>query len=273
MLTYHQQYLKVAERWSEQVQRLAAYGFELSEARELIASAGARTEIFIKTAILPHLPPKEDLDGCINALKTLGVSKADRSTLHKLRQIYNDSKHDPSYLPSMLTFQELIPRIITVFQGLADSGVGLLNDGIPLRHNQVLWIAVWDHFTGGDSEVHVIAPATTGWPPELDLVYVDIAAWDQIKIILSTLGRLMAGEGVIPAQIYQSFGEDADFHEAIAFEGEYRTLIATLAAYDPSVCVGPDRCGFSGQAVALLQRLRHGHFQTGSGSVCRSAPI
>ena len=86
MLTSQQQCLKVAERWSEQVQRLAAYGFELSEARELIASAGARTEIFIKTAILPHLPPKEDLDGCINALKTVGVTKADRSPLHRLRQ-------------------------------------------------------------------------------------------------------------------------------------------------------------------------------------------
>jgi hypothetical protein len=67
--------------------RLAAYGFELSEARELIASAGARTEISIKTAILPHLPPKEDLDGCINALKTVGVTFPSWACTRHLREM------------------------------------------------------------------------------------------------------------------------------------------------------------------------------------------
>lgn len=119
-----------------------------------------------------------------------------------------------------------------VLETLSKNNLGLLNDAVSVRHNQVLWLAVWDHFIGGDSEVHVFVPAATDFPPDLDLIYVSINSWNEIKATLSILGTVKSGEHAIPASIYQSFREDSDFQEAVAFEGEYRGLMATLASHE-----------------------------------------
>jgi len=87
-------------------------------------------------------------------------------------------------------------------------------------------------YIGGDSEVHVVAPTTSEWPSDIDFIYVAMQKWEEIKAILSTLGVVRAGDGIMPAHVYQRFREDSDFHEAIIFGGEYRTLLATLAAYE-----------------------------------------
>jgi hypothetical protein len=232
MSTHYQLFQENVAGWQTRADRLATYGFELSQARDLISTVGARTEIFLKTAVLPNSPPKQDFDGCINALKQLGVSRSDRDSLHDLRRIYNDSKHDPSYVPSMLELQAVIPQVTEVLHRFSETNRGLLNVEIPIRHHQVFWLAVWNHFIGGDSEVHVIAPARGGWPPTLDLVYVDRPRWDQIKDILSTFGRLRSAEGLIPAVVQRSFRDDSDFHEAVVFEGTFRDLIAVLATHE-----------------------------------------
>src|SRR6266567_6604407 len=78
-----------------------------------------------------------------------------------------------------------MPRISETFRRLVKNNVGLLNVEMQKLHHQVFWVATWDHFIGGDSEVHIIAQARGGYPPTLDNVCVDIPRWDQIK---DTLG-------------------------------------------------------------------------------------
>jgi hypothetical protein len=85
---------------------------------------------------------------------------------------------------------------------------------------------------GGDSEVHIIVPTTSGWPPDLDLIYVDMSSWEEIKQQLSTAGTVRSGKDLIPDQYYAEFEEESDFHEAIVVETSYRTLIAILAAHE-----------------------------------------
>jgi hypothetical protein len=68
MPTYHQRFQESIASWSEQTDRFAMRGFELSQARNLISQIGAHTEIFMKTVLLPNLSPKGDFDFCINAL-------------------------------------------------------------------------------------------------------------------------------------------------------------------------------------------------------------
>jgi hypothetical protein len=128
--------------------------------------------------------------------------------------------------------QELIPAISEVFRSFAQQNIGLLNDEAVLRYHQVFWIAAWDNFIGGDTEVHVIAPSRSAWPPDLDLAHVDISSWDQVKSSLSAIGSLRYGQGIIPDQVLRSFSEDSDFLDALVFEGAYRDLIATLASYE-----------------------------------------
>jgi hypothetical protein len=69
MATHFELFEEALSLWRSRADRLAGGGFSLSEARELGLSVGARTEMFLKTAVVPNLPPKLEFDGAINALK------------------------------------------------------------------------------------------------------------------------------------------------------------------------------------------------------------
>jgi hypothetical protein len=232
MPTHHQRFQESIATWLERADKLAVSGFELSHARNLISGIGGCTEIFIKTALLPSVPPKMEFDACINALKREGVDKTDRETLHRLRILYNENKHNSTCIPSVLELQELIPAISEVVRKFARQNMGVINAEAVLRYRQVFWIAAWDNFIGGDTEVHVISPARSAWPPDLDLAYVDMSAWDQFKSSLSMAGSMRDGQGCIPDSVLNSFGEDSDFLQALVFEGAYRDLISILASYE-----------------------------------------
>lgn len=232
MPTHHQRFQESIATWSEQADEFAVRGFQLSQARNLISQIGACTEIFIKTVLLPSIPPKLEFDACINALKREGVGKTDRDILHRLRTLYNENKHNSTYISSILELQELIPAISEVFRKFAQQNMGAINAEAVLKYHQVFWIAAWGNFIGGDTEVHVISPARSAWPPDLDLAYIDMSAWDQLKSSLSTVGLLKDGQGCIPYSVLNSFGEDSDFLQALVFEGAYRDLIGVLASYE-----------------------------------------
>jgi hypothetical protein len=232
MGTHIEHFLNELNKDLKQADKLAEAGYEKDELRDLVTNVGASTEVFLKTAALPHLSPRTDFASCINALEAAGVSREGRETLHSLRTIYNESKHAPNYRPSVLGFQELLQKVIAVIRSLGARNLGLLNSPERLEHNRVLWLAVWDHYIGGDSEVHVIVPAKSGWPPDLDLVYIDFMAWDKVKSLLAQSGSLRPSRGLIPPDCLAQLAAEDDFREAVVFEGKYRRVIATLAAHE-----------------------------------------
>jgi hypothetical protein len=159
MRTYSQQFQDSLAEWKRRADDFAIYGFELSAARDLATEAGSRTEVLLKTAVLPHISPRAHFNDCIFALGLLSVDVSDCDTLHELRQLYNAAKHDPQWTPSLLQLQGLLPRVSEVIRRLSLNNVGQLNKDVQTRFHQIFWVAVWDHFIGGDSEVHIIAPA------------------------------------------------------------------------------------------------------------------
>lgn len=232
MPTHYQSLQKSIGTWSEQAEEFAFREFEPSQVRNLITQIGAWVEIFLKTAVLPNTPPKQDFNACINALRREGVGKSDREVLHRLRNLYNENKHNSASIPSVLELQEILPAISEVFLRLAQQNIGAINAEAVLKYHHVFWIAAWDHFIGGDTEVHVIAPTRGEWPPDLDLAYIDMSAWDQLKSSLSAIGSLREGQACIPESVLASFGEDSDFLQALVYEGAYKDLIAILASYE-----------------------------------------
>jgi hypothetical protein len=232
MPTYSQQFQDSLAQWDRRANDFAIYGFELSAARDLAIEAGSRTEVLLKTAVLPHISPRANFNDCIVALGLSSVDQSASDTLHELRLLYNGAKHDPQWTPSVLQLQHLLPRVSEVIRRLSLNNVGQLNSDVHTRFHQIFWVAVWDHFIGGDSEVQIIAPALGAHPPTLDLIYVHIHLWDQIKATLTTVGTVSRGEELIPADVFASFGEDSDFHQAIVFEGSFRDLIAVLASHE-----------------------------------------
>jgi hypothetical protein len=210
-------------------------GYEDSQLRDLITNLGAKTELFLKSTVLLQSNPKVDFDGCINALKSLGVSKQDREVLHSFRRVYNDSKHTPGYQPSLLELQDLLPEVVRVFEGFGARNLGSVNRTEALQHRRVLWIAVWDHYIGGDSEVHLVIPKLGWLPPCLDMVYIAMESWEHVKALLATVGIVKPGGTAIPEESYKQFASEDDFHDAIVYEGDYRAAMTVLAMHERRV--------------------------------------
>ena len=232
MPTHFESFDQSISQWFRKADHFGVYGFDIQQGRDLATEAGSKTEVFLKTVVLPNLPPRTTFIAVIDSLQTYGVGQSDRDLLHDLRRLYNAAKHDPSWTPSLLGIQGIFSRLRNVFRALAANNVGLLNTERQNRFHQIFWLAVWDHFIGGDSEVHVIAPYRGGRAPTLDLVYVDLVRWDDVKVALGSIGALRNEGGLIPTEVIASFQEDSDFHQAVVFEGSYRDLIAVLATFE-----------------------------------------
>jgi hypothetical protein len=217
------------------VEELLRKGYEVAQLRDVITNMGARTELFFKTTILSQVSPKLDLDGCINALKTFGVSKDDRETLHRFRMLYNNCKHTPGFVPSLVELQCLLPEIAAVFQMIGAKNIGSTASVDTRQYRRLLWIAVWDHYIGGDSEVHMVIPQSGWLPPSLDTIYIGMEFWDAAKDLLSSAGLVRPGIEAIPEESLRQFAEEDDFREAIVYEGDYRVAMVILAMYERRV--------------------------------------
>lgn len=200
---------------------LATSGYQDNQLRDLVTNIGGRTELFLKTVVLPRVSARATFSECINELGQAGVADRECGTLHRLRKIYNDCKHDPAYSPSLLELQTLLPEVVSVACLLGARNLGNTNQPEKLTHKRMLWIAAWDHYIGGDCEVHLIVPTTDGWPPTLDLVYIQMMAWGQVKILLSASGTIRPGKEAIPSPYYDELAGEGDFREAIVYQGEY----------------------------------------------------
>lgn len=95
----------------------------------------------------------------------------------------------------------------------------------------MFWVAACDHYIGGDTEVHVYLPAIPRVgpvPPSLDLVYVDMSSWDDVKKTLSVVGELGSSEEHFPKRMLEILSQEEGFLEAFVFEGDYRSLFTAL---------------------------------------------
>lgn len=231
MPTYVQHHLEEIDNWRHQLEEFSHSGFELTELKALISTIGLKMEQFLRAAVLPSTSPQVDLAGVINRLGQVGVSKSARKQLHKVRVMYNDVKHDPAFQPSLSETIECVREVKAIVNSL-EANVGRTHAEMPRSFRRVQWLAAWDHYIGGDTEVHVLFPSQDPFVPSMDSVNIRMAAWDQVKEELRTLGRVRAGTDVIPADVYEAFRSEDEFHDAIAFEGEYRDVIGTLAKYE-----------------------------------------
>jgi hypothetical protein len=232
MATYLEQYLSQIGGIRQRIETLAGADFELDELKDLTSTAGLQTEHFIRAAVITATSSKDDFAGVINGLKANGFSKEQRAGLHKLRELYNSIKHNPLFVPAIKDTLEAVRHAETFAFGLKEMAIGRINIQVARKFHRVLWVAGWDHFIGGDTEVHIMFPSDNCFVPTMDRLHISMQAWDNVKKDLATVGKVTLGKEALPHNVYAGFRNDADFHEAFAFQGEYRDLVGTLAKYE-----------------------------------------
>ena len=114
------------------------------------------------------------MDTLINRLKQEGVSKVRRDALHRLRELYNNAKHDPAAPVRLKGAIDTVGGARTELAALAASGIGATSAQVSATLSRVLWVLAWDVYVGGTTEVSTIRSqpisisyGSTAWPGTL----------------------------------------------------------------------------------------------------------
>lgn len=235
MATYGEKLLSELAEAKAALLTLAHADYEPTQIRDVLSTVGAKTEIFLKSVALPGRNPRNTFEWFIDELSAIPIDQPFLDSLHALRRKYNAAKHDPAIVIPLLEATQIVENARLAIAEIVLKGVGSVAAVVNPHMQRVFWMAVWDHYIGGDSEVHIILPGESEhWlgPPTFDTIYVSISGWDSIVATLPQLGTFRNGRGLIPDAQYKAFNSDSDFLGAWVFEGDYRTLITTLAQYE-----------------------------------------
>lgn len=221
---------------------LSKRDFKLEELKDTISSIGTKFELYIKSCVFPLISSRKNLIVFIDELLKYGFVKDEVDLLHCFRKEYNNSKHEPSYRPSVIDIIILLNKVLVIVEKLIGIGLGQSNDIIRSRYRRVYWIAAWDHYDGGDTEIHISLPDESGkWlgPPSIDMIYIDLVSWELVKKELSNIGTLKESKNLIPDKLLKEWSNEGEFLDALVFEGYYKDLMFVLSQHEKRIELMP----------------------------------
>jgi hypothetical protein len=253
--SYAENMLSSIERARADAVRLSAGSYSSRDMEKLVEDIGADLELFLKTAVYGGAG-RSGIAKCISGLTRFGIRQADIDALDRLRLAYNHAKHQPG---TALTFEEtdtLLQDTATAVSALTAASVANVNVAEPVQTVRQFWLIAGDHITGGETEVDICLPMPeVDFPPALDVVNIEMAAWPLAHQDLAAAGELREGLGSVPDRIFQSWTRETDVVLIGSWTGQYRDLLRALLPHEkvldvlPGLARGDD---FTGTLAALL---------------------
>lgn len=166
----------------------------------------------------------------INGLSKFGLSEDLKTSLHELRKLYNNAKHSPTYKTSTDKILEILKETISCLKEIKEKNLGF--DPIVNTYRRTVWIAGWDHYTTGDTEVHIMIPYDGDrYIPSIDYFNITWSGWDEIINKFVSTEELLMGKEYFPRKVYSDLESERDFVDAGVFKGDYKTLVLELSKY------------------------------------------
>lgn len=234
MITKGQSISRTVARALQSARRISGEDHSFDEISTYLKDAGAEVEKYLKDAVYNGTRNWNNFKDLIDDLLPLGVSPSTIASLNDFRQNwYNKSKHDPAFTATTGEVLAALESFSAATDSVVAANLGSSASPLIRSNRRVFHLAAWDHYIGGDTEIHVM-PATDGDGPRApsEVIYVDMSAWEAIKSELDNLGDVSFGSTTVPSKLYDSWKSEDDFLAGGAFEGDYRDLISTLAKYE-----------------------------------------
>lgn len=232
MSTYGDLYKEQLLEAIEELENLSKRDYEIDEVKAIISKIGARTELFLKDTVFFGIRTRTTFFDLINELKLYELTECDLETLHNLRLLYNNSKHEPTYHPTIIETLVILKDVNTSIYKVLQLDLGITNTITSKKYRRIFWISSW-WYVEGDIEVHIMLPDDSGrWlgPPSLDTLYINTASWEQIKLELQQVGSITYN---LPTDLLNNWNNEGDaFLEAFSFEGYFKEVIFILAQYE-----------------------------------------
>jgi hypothetical protein len=229
----------------ESLQLLNQYmieGYEGSDIKNLLSKMASATELFLKRDVFPTKSNRDNFYSFIEELKARSISHAKVDFIHSVRLAYNDAKHDPNSVISVLKVKKLLEDLKLAVNDILMAGIGRVNSSIRAPTTRVFWICAWDHYVGGETEVAVFLPSDyDGFlgAHSVDHVSIHGLKWDDFKNDLPNFGSVSPHEGLIPDGQVKFWLSEGDCLTPFVFEGEYNSLIICLSKYLKDVSLIP----------------------------------
>ncbi len=216
----------------EELVSLSRRIYTIAEINSILAAFGTKLELFFKSVLFPSESPWRPLKFFIDCLGDV-LSQDEIQELQQFREIYNLARHNPRFQIGIIELLERLERVETLISVPIENGIGRCGESAYTPTRRVYWVTAWKYFD--DMEVHIIVPGDaddTMGPPELDMIRLDRESWERAKQVLSAAGSLDKWEAHVPETFVRAWEALDDFVEAIAFEGEYRELLTSLAKFE-----------------------------------------
>ena len=235
MTTRGDEMVRDAEAVTARIEALGQATFSRRHLAEVIEPFTSRLEFFLKAVVFPTVSRRAGLSQLIEDLPTIGTSQPSVAALHRLRELYNTSKHDPD---RDLIWRECVGALNGAVAALREvSGLGLppVEARFERELSAVVYVGLWDHYVGGETEIGLYLPSDH-WMATYPIgtFHMPMQDWDRLKPLLVNHPRFAGGEQGVGSEIWQSFAQEGDFLDGGAWQGDIRELLALLAPFNES---------------------------------------
>jgi hypothetical protein len=232
-LTRGKEFLQVIEDALTALRHLGYGPYARHDVAGILDPLGSRLETFLRATVLPTSSRKHTLKDLIAALVPAGLPQSQADVLDCLRSLYNRSKHKPSEELPLGHAIDAVQRAAAAVSEIVALGLGTVQVPYERELNYHLYVAFWDHYSGGETEVAVSLPGDHWTHVALvDTLNMDIKSWDRLKPMLTSHPQFRLGKENFPPEMWKSFTEEGDFLNAGIWDGDYGELIRLLAAFD-----------------------------------------
>ena len=158
MATYGDVFLEDYRASLDALSRLSHDTYTDQDVRDLASKIGMKTELYLKSTVLPAKNPRDNFVSFINDLSYLGVDQNHIVWFHDLRQIYNKAKHDPNAQVTLIETTEVVQNAQKTAKLIVANSLGDSVRRVRSTATRIYWIAAFDHYIDGDTEIHIIIP-------------------------------------------------------------------------------------------------------------------
>lgn len=123
-----------------------------------VKSLGGEVEAFLKDAVYLNRSNNQSFYHLINNLAATGINAQAIADLHDLRVLYNDFKHDPLFQGDLMATLQILKKVRMAIEEIKAVSLGQVNAQASETTTRTVWIAAWDDYVGGMTEISVFLP-------------------------------------------------------------------------------------------------------------------
>ncbi|MEI7348129.1 hypothetical protein [Dickeya chrysanthemi] len=216
------------------IKRHTINGYSDSDIKNILSAVASATELFLKRDVYPNKSDRDNFYSFIEELKNNSISQDRVNFIHNIRIEYNNAKHNPNKLASIVEVKKLLLNLRLAIVDIAALSIGRVASPIRVATTRAFWICAWDHYTGGATEVTIFLPSEyDGWlgAHSIDQVFIHGMEWDEFKNDLPNFGGVHKHEELISKEQMDFWFSQGDCLTPLVFEGEYKSLIVCLSKY------------------------------------------